>query len=469
MPLGPSGDLPIRVFRQSLSKLGVFLHNYLTGETFPNDLWYSWGYSDSDLAENLWLKFVHPDDVARVDKAMKEISEGKTDLYDEIYRIKTKSGEYRWLYSSGNFISRSKDSSPGLYLGADRDITELKQTEQRLSQALKMAQDRSLDIENLMAAGAAVTSILDYTESIEMVLEKSQQVICYDYATVQLLKEDNLVVVGSRGWVDNGSILGVVIPLSSNYPNTRVVQEKKALILNDFSGFDNSKYPLYDESHSSWIGVPLVINNKVLGLLSCNRKDSRSFESVHLEMAIGFAVFISIALNNADLHEEMRHLANTDSLTSLHTRRWFYDSGQRLLDQSVRHKWPLTVMMMDLDDFKRINDNLGHQMGDHVLVAVSKVIENETRKSDLLCRYGGEEFSIILPETDFEYAKIFAERVRTHIEELHISNLDQRVTISIGMTVSSAGGGIEIDALMSRADEALYHAKNQGKNKWVCL
>jgi diguanylate cyclase (GGDEF)-like protein/PAS domain S-box-containing protein len=469
MPLGPSGEIPIRVFRKSLRKLGVFLHNYLTGESFPNELWSSWGYSDEELAKNHWLQILHPDDAGRIKEAMRLVHEGKADLYDEIYRVRTKSGDYRWISSTGNFISRNEKGEGELYLGADRDITELKLTEERLSEALHLAQSRSCMIESLMEACAAVTSVLEYKDSIEMILKKSQQVIPYDCATVQLLQDNRLIVVGARGWENEESIIGLELPLSANFPNSKVIQERQGMIIHDFSNFDEPDIPIFNKNHCSWIGVPLVFNEKVLGLLSCNRMNSKHFDADHLEMTGVFGGFIAIALNNAQLHEEMKQLANTDSLTGLHTRRWFYESGQRLLNQSHRHHWPLAVIMMDLDDFKSINDVYGHQMGDDVLVEVSRIIKAVTRKSDLLCRYGGEEFSIILPETDLDVAKILAERILLSIESLKFEGLDRVVTISIGISVKIPGKKIVIDDLMSAADEALYLAKRRGKNRWASL
>jgi diguanylate cyclase (GGDEF)-like protein/PAS domain S-box-containing protein len=466
MSLKSSGEIPIKYFRHILSKLGVFLHNYSTGESFTNKIWQDCGYSSEDMSQQKWLDFLHPDDVDRVRNAMEDITDGKTDIYDEIYRIRTKKGDYRWVLSSGDFISREADGSPALYMGADSDITDLKNIEQQLSSALEISKKKTIQTETLLAVGKAVISDLNFQKSIDTILERTGDVIPFDTASVLLIKNKILTVAGIRGWKDDEGKLGEELDLKIKSPYSELIESRKACILNDFSKFNDRNMILHDEKTFSWLGVPLILNDKVLGLLSCNRKNA-PFAEEHLQLAEGIAGFIAIALNNAENHEEITKLAVTDSLTGLYTRRWFYENGERLLDQSKRYKWSLAVLMMDLDHFKAVNDDFGHKVGDIVLKATADILKTASRHSDLLCRYGGEEFALILPEACQEDAEQTAERIRSGIEKMSISEMDRSQTISIGISLFTGKQNSSIDRLLDHADKALYRAKDNGRNCWV--
>ncbi|PKF63519.1 sensor domain-containing diguanylate cyclase [Psychromonas sp. psych-6C06] len=166
------------------------------------------------------------------------------------------------------------------------------------------------------------------------------------------------------------------------------------------------------------------------------------------------------------LKEELQIQANTDSLTQLNNRRFFIKCADKEYQRSVRHNLTMSVITLDIDNFKDINDNFGHPTGDAVLIALSNNLAKAVRAEDTLSRTGGEEFSILLPDTNLEQAHQLAERIRESQEKLSINTDkagDIRVTISIGLaTRKNSDKGF--DALFSRADNALYHAKKLGKN-----
>ncbi|MDC7242369.1 MAG: diguanylate cyclase [Spirochaetales bacterium] len=469
MSLDNSGEIPIKYFVKTLAKLGIFLHNYATGESFTNDLWKSWGYTEEEMADQNWLDLLHPEDAARVGMSMKKITRGETDFFDEIYRIRTRGGEYRWLYSSGDFISREEDGSPALYMGADRDITDLKLYEMELSETLEKAEEKTLQTKALMEAGAALTSSLDLNKAIVMVLEKTRQVISYDSASVQLLEDDHLKILGAEGWPEDFPIMDHKILLKDKTPHKEILKSGRAAIVNDFSHYDKKYMDMMKDGIGSWMGIPLIADDSVMGLLSCNKIPPERFSEEDLNLATGIGGFIAIALRNALQHEQIKKLAITDSLTGLRTRRWFYEHGEQLLDLSVRYERKLAVMMLDLDYFKRVNDDFGHKAGDRVLVEVGKILLQNSRKSDLICRYGGEEFAMMLPETDSEGAETIAERIREGVEKLNVFDVSRPLTISIGISYSGSTGDESIDHLLDKADKALYMAKNRGRNCWISI
>lgn len=171
------------------------------------------------------------------------------------------------------------------------------------------------------------------------------------------------------------------------------------------------------------------------------------------------------------MKEQFKRLANTDFLTNLYNRRYFMEQGEREFSRAKRHNAPFAIISVDIDHFKAINDNFGHPAGDHVLKKVSQSLQNSIRKEDILARIGGEEFTIILPETQLINAQILAERTREKIQSQFISyqkNIEINVTVSLGVTLISPED-INFDAVLQRVDEALYNAKKKGRNQVYCL
>jgi diguanylate cyclase (GGDEF)-like protein len=165
-------------------------------------------------------------------------------------------------------------------------------------------------------------------------------------------------------------------------------------------------------------------------------------------------------------NRELERLATTDPLTGVYNRRYFMDFATKEYLRSQRYAHLFSVIQMDIDHFKKINDTYGHAVGDEVLKAFTLTCQEALRESDVLGRIGGEEFSIILPETEKEGALIVAERIRRSIAELKVDENDQRIhfTVSSGVTnLRPDDRGIE--AVLRRGDEALYLAKNGGRNK----
>jgi two-component system cell cycle response regulator len=166
--------------------------------------------------------------------------------------------------------------------------------------------------------------------------------------------------------------------------------------------------------------------------------------------------------------EKYRWLATVDALTGCMNRRAFTERLERELDRVRRYGVKLSVMMIDLDHFKDVNDTHGHIVGDSVLRQLGELLRDEVRSVDLAARFGGEEFVILLPDTDLEGAVVFAERLRKRVEEHDFAESGDplRITVSIGVAAASAKGEVtEPESLTAKADEALYRAKNDGRNR----
>lgn len=210
-------------------------------------------------------------------------------------------------------------------------------------------------------------------------------------------------------------------------------------------------------------------SSEVLGVISVARGDG-GFEDGERELFAYLARQAGISVENVGLHEQVQRQAVTDELTGLFNHRRFVEALELEAERARRFDQPVGLVMVDLDDFKAVNDTYGHQQGDEVLRQVAGLMRSYSREIDAPARYGGEELAIVLPQTDLNGATRLAERLRAGIEALAIPRLSgggsMRVTASIGVASLPESGG-DVERLIAAADAALYEAKRGGKNKTV--
>lgn len=185
------------------------------------------------------------------------------------------------------------------------------------------------------------------------------------------------------------------------------------------------------------------------------------------QFAVAVAEHVSLALSNMKLRETLHNLSIRDPLTGLFNRRYMEESLERELLKAKRYDRPLGVIMIDIDHFKRFNDTYGHEAGDQVLRELGVFLQNHIRLTDIPCRFGGEEFTLILPEADMMFTQQRAEQIRLGVVAIRVSIQGQtlaEITISQGVAVFP-GNGQTGEELLRAADEALYRAKQQGRNQ----
>ncbi|MFH1441787.1 MAG: sensor domain-containing diguanylate cyclase [Candidatus Omnitrophota bacterium] len=218
--------------------------------------------------------------------------------------------------------------------------------------------------------------------------------------------------------------------------------------------------------------VPMKAKDKVNGIiLADNFITKKPITKDDMRMLIMLANQAGLAIENSQLFELTVMRAHSDSLTDLWNHGYFQYILQEQMEKAVVNKEPLSLILIDIDDFKVFNDTLGHQFGDKILKELAGLLKNQSRKMDYVCRYGGEEFTVILPKTDKEEAFLIAERIRQDIEKyrfVHEELLSQKkLTVSIGLS-SYPNDGKTPAELIAYSDKVLYCAKHKGKNNTCC-
>lgn len=222
------------------------------------------------------------------------------------------------------------------------------------------------------------------------------------------------------------------------------------------------------EDARSMIALPLFFEGALIGVFGMLSKQKEFLDSRQISLVEVMCNQASTSIANAKMHAEIERMATTDGLTGLNNHRIFQQKLTEELKRSERQKTPLSLLLTDIDFFKKVNDTYGHPVGDLVLKGVSKILQKEIRDIDTAARYGGEEFVVILPGTDSMGAKNIAERLRIAImaEKFSSDGRTLKVTTSIGIATVPADAQTK-EELIGKTDQALYHAKHNGRNQSV--
>jgi diguanylate cyclase (GGDEF)-like protein/PAS domain S-box-containing protein len=342
-------------------------------------------------------------------------------------------------------------------------------TERRLLE--KAEKDQRTFIEALLDTSEVLNSTLDMDKLMDRILENTDRVLPSDTGAILLLENGYLKVVRGRGYIEKGfkDITSNPPFLLSERPNmNRMFETGQPIAIPDTS-ISQGWYPLPENRWvKSYIGVPLKVHGQIIGFISLFSGTVNFYSINDAERLKPFANQAAIALENARLYSETQLKADTDELTGLKNRRSFFEMGSREIERAIRFKHPLSALMIDLDNFKDVNDNFGHPVGDRLLKELADVFKSKLRNVDLIARYGGDEFIVLLPENDLSGAKDVANRICNSIGKIRIETNQgkARVTASIGVA-SLDKDMTTLSALVEHADRALYNAKKFGKNRVV--
>jgi diguanylate cyclase (GGDEF)-like protein len=322
------------------------------------------------------------------------------------------------------------------------------QLERRLSE---LGQERARLRESIRRIGQTFASNLDRPALLELALRTAVDAVHADSGRVSArgASEEPLeqtTAVGSLSGLENG-----------------IQEAERAALATGAIG----EASVGATSVASVVLAAVEPGDPVHGLITVARRN-HAFSDDDREVLRSLAAQATLALENVELHHQVQRQAVTDELTGLVNHGRFQELLSTEIEQVRRYGHSVGLIMLDLDNFKSVNDTYGHPQGDVVLQQVARVLRESSRDADAPARYGGEEMALILPHTDLDGAYAIAQRVRSAIEQLRIPRLDDqgflKITASLGVSASSDGSK---DSLVAAADTALYEAKRQGKNRTV--
>jgi diguanylate cyclase (GGDEF)-like protein len=317
--------------------------------------------------------------------------------------------------------------------------------------AISMTSDTKEIIES---AGANLPNLFDFS---------SFGVLWEEGLILFLYQEESCPPSFTQGVVENMvkifSILGKE-PIDANRVTLQV--EKRKL------RYDQRMDP--KATLKSHLTLPLAVEGEIIGCISLNSDQSNAFDAQDLQFFSVIGYQMAATLKHFQRFSSIKNMAIYDTLTNVHNRRYFEERIGAETQESFFSGTALSLVMVDIDHFKKVNDTFGHTEGDKVLCKIASLLKNSVRKGDTVARYGGEEFILILPGAKLEVTSMIAERIRRLVETtlFDVGHAQIHLTISLGISNLPAHRATSKEELIKMADHALYNAKRGGRNR-VCI
>jgi len=325
--------------------------------------------------------------------------------------------------------------------------------------------------EALRVSGSVLSATLDMEQVKDAIIQQVGEIVPSDLALLIWLENGKSRVVRAVGnpplteeeqetWQNHEIHL-------DEYPQViRMLETGQAMVIPDTSLAPNWQPCDLSTQAAAWIGAPILAYDHQWGVLCLSSRKANTYQARQTQYLALYASQSALALENARLFEEVKRLAITDSLTGLSTRRQLFYLGERELERFQRYGTVFSAIMLDIDDFKKINDTYGHLVGDRVLMTVAERCRLNVRNVDIIGRYGGEEFVFILPEINVEGARRTAERLRDVIFATPVEIEGGAIIVSASCGVAEVRPGYHrLEDLIHAADLAAYRAKSSGRNR----
>ncbi|MFZ0762045.1 MAG: diguanylate cyclase [Candidatus Sulfotelmatobacter sp.] len=324
-----------------------------------------------------------------------------------------------------------------------------------------LEEQRTRQLRAINAIAQQTTAVLDLEELLGRVCELIQDAFRVSHVSLFLREDHDLVLRAHHGTLTPRVPEGGRFPASAEPWASILASNTTAMEADLCMAPASSKF--FAES-ASRMCIPLVSFGHTLGVLALDSAKADAFRDGDLQSLESVADICATAIQNAHYVERVKQLAYLDGLTGIFNRRFFELRILEEIERARRYGTGMAVIMADIDQFKRLNDEFGHVLGDEVLRQVSSLFHQQLRKIDVVCRYGGEEFGILLTQTNAHHAMNIAEKLRRMVEGWHFPGVPRTVTISAG-TAAFPDHGTSRDELVKAADTALYAAKQAGRNK----
>ncbi|MGE5451327.1 MAG: diguanylate cyclase [Acidobacteriota bacterium] len=424
-------------------------------------------------AVDAWLNLVHPQDRHKIVEATQIYRKGLSDIISIEYRIRHRQGHYVWVQSHGKLVERDHRGRPKRVVGTLRDITA-----QRQREAVQQQQRQLLDMINQAQATFLLNH--DIKDACEALFAPLLSLSDCEFGMIGVVPQSPPGTSGPRPlFVPTMSLEGGPggQHRSREYGDLRnilgqVLASNEAFVLTD-GGQEGIDWPPGIPPLHNFLGLPIRFDNEVVGLIGLGNRAS-DFDPALLNLLAPLVTTLG-TLIHARRQEEARmqaeqewlRLATEDTLTGLPNRRHFFDVAETCLLQTRRYGNPMTVALLDLDNFKQINDTYGHSAGDEVLRVLADILRQALRDSDTPARIGGEEFAVILTSTSLEDSVTALERIRATLSLTPITMGPRTLhaTVSIGAVQWDPDAHEHVHSMLQQADAALYRAKRRGRNR----
>lgn len=344
---------------------------------------------------------------------------------------------------------------------------KLKSFTKQLAETNHLLDKKLNQITSLYEVSKVIGSTHQLDEIIKLITDLSSQLLNAPITMILLQEngDNNYTLKASKGL---HNIEKFEFKFNNQLKEELTSKSKEVLVIKD-EFQDVFKFSDNIDFESMALIVPLFINETINGMLVIIREQLNEYNNEEIKLSTVIASLASAAIDKANLYEQTRKLSITDGLTGLFNFRYFSKQIELEIKRAERYNNNLSLIIADIDFFKKINDTYGHTKGDIVLKHIAQILKLHTRETDLVARYGGEEFVILLPETNSEEALIVAERIRKEVEEYRFplgnNQFLENVTVSLGISYTPLATSAE--ELIQKADQALYKAKYEGRNK-IC-
>jgi diguanylate cyclase (GGDEF)-like protein len=319
---------------------------------------------------------------------------------------------------------------------------------------------RAQQMEAINAVARQTTALVELDQLLGKVCKEMLERFPIDQIGILLLDGGELYERAHMGRLTPTIELGARVPRTGLAG--RALDTSQPVLVNDVS--KRAEFIRGAAEIKSELCLPLIVFGEKLGVMALGSAKTNGFLLEDVPALESVADICAAAIQNARHFERTQQLAYLDGLTGIFNRRFFEMRIQEEIQRAGRYESELSVVMLDLDHFKRLNDEFGHLLGDEVLRQMSVIFQNHLRKGDVVCRYGGEEFALLLPNTSTENAVEVAEKLRRTVETWHFPGVARPVTLSAGIAGFPEHGNNR-DEIIAAADNALYFAKQNGRNR----
>ena len=368
-------------------------------------------------------------------------------------------GSVQWFDNRIAPIRRSGQVEMAVYVSTD--ITERKLAEEALAQ-------RARELAALYETSVEITSRLDLPFRLEVIVIKAAGLLGAPMGGLYLVQPDTEELELVVSYNMPGNYVGTRLKFGEGLSG-RVAQTGEPMMVSDYQAWEGRSH-IYDGTpFRRMLGVPLKVKKQVIGVINISDAErTGAFTAGEIQLVSLFADQAAIAVENARLYSRVERLAVIDELTEVFNRRGLFNIGQREVERALRFGRPLSALFFDIDNFKDFNNRYTHEMGDKILKTVARCCQEILRKVDVLGRYGGDEFAILLVEATRQEALEAAERVRHAVENLRVHSSQGELGVTISVGVAQLGTiHPDLETLLHRADQAMYAAKEAGGNCMV--